>query len=122
MTTYKDDFERNYEVQKLNYKWQEMLNDALGSSLATQRKIRTEGQDIVDQLANQVTMSEYDVKLANAKLEVLQKQIALENAQQNKNQMKLRRDTQGNYKYVYAADQDNVGEKQQDLLDSIYDV
>ena len=122
MTTYKDDFERNYEVQKLNYKWQEMLNDALGSSLATQRKIRTEGQDIVDQLANQVTMSEYDVKLANAKLEVLQKQIALENAQQNKNQMKLRRDTQGNYKYVYAADQDDVGEKQQDLLDSIYDV
>ena len=122
MTTYKDDYERNYEIQKLNYKWQQMLNDALGSSLATQRKIRNEGQAIVDQLANQTIMSEYDVKLANARLEILQKQIALENAQQNKNQMKLRRDTQGNYKYVYATDQNDVGEKQQDLLDSVYDV
>ena len=122
MTTYKDDFERNYEVQKLTYKWQEMLNDSLGSSLATQRKIRAEGQEIVNQLANQTTMSEYDVKLANAKLEALQKQIALENAQQNKNQMKLRRDTQGNYKYVYAADQDDIIQRQGELLDSLYDV
>jgi hypothetical protein len=122
MTTYKDDFERNYEVQKLTYKWQEMLNDSLGSSLATQRKIRAEGQEIVNQLANQTTMSEYDVKLANAKLEALQKQIALENAQQNKNQMKLRRDTQGNYKYVYAADQDDIIQRQGELLDSLYNV
>lgn len=99
-----------------------MLNDSLGSSLATQRKIRAEGQEIVDQLANQTTMSEYDVKLANAKLEALQKQIALENAQQNKNQMKLRRDTQGNYKYVYAADQDDIVQRQGELLDSLYDV
>lgn len=122
MTTYKDDFERQYEVQKLNYKWQQMLNDSLGSSLVIQRKIKTEGQEILDQLAGQATMSEYDVKLANAKLEVLQKQIALENAQQNKSQMKLRRDSQGNYKYVYAADQDDINGKQQELLDSIYDV
>ena len=75
----------------------------------------------VDLLENQKTMSEYDVKLANARLEILQKQIALENARQNKNQMKLRRDTQGNYKYVYAADQDDVNQKQQDLLDSQFD-
>ena len=66
-------------------------------------------------------MSEYDVKLANARLEILQKQIALENAQQNKNQMKLRRDTQGNYKYVYAADQDDVRDKQRELLESEFD-
>ena len=75
----------------------------------------------LDLLQNQTTMSEYDVKLANARLEILQKQIALENAQQNKNQMKLRRDTQGNYNYVYAADQDDVREKEQDLLDSQFD-
>ena len=69
----------------------------------------------------QATVSEYDVKLANAKLEILQKQIALEDAQRNKNRMQLRRDTQGNYRYVYTADQESVRGAQQDLLDSEYD-
>ena len=35
--------------------------------------------------------------------------------------MKLRRDTQGNYRYVYTANQNDVSGAQQDLLDSEYD-
>lgn len=122
MTKYKDDVEREYEIEKLKYKWQKMLNNASDASLKIQKKLKAEGQEIVDQLANQVTMSEYDVKLANARLEILQKQIALEEAQQNKNQMKLQRDTQGNYKYVYAKDLDDIADKRDELLQSIYDV
>jgi hypothetical protein len=78
-------------------------------------------QEQLDLLNNQATVSEYDVKLANAKLEILQKQIALEDAQRNKNKMQLRRDTQGNYRYVYIADQNDVAQAQQELLDSEYD-
>lgn len=118
---YRDDVERAYEMDKLRNKYTDLLNQAQGASLQTQNKIRAQMQEQLDLLDGQKTVSEYDVKLANAKLEILQKQIALEDAQRNKNQMKLRRDTQGNYRYVYTANQNDVEEAQQDLLDSEYD-
>jgi hypothetical protein len=121
MDRYKDDVEKAYEVDKLRNKYLDLLDDAQGSSVQTQNRIRQQMQEQLDLLNGQATVSEYDVKLANAKLEILQKQIALEDAQRNKNKMQLRRDTQGNYRYVYTADQGNVREAQQDLADSEYD-
>ena len=118
---YRDDVEKAYEMDKLRNKYTDLLNQAQGASLQTQNKIRAQMQEQLDLLDGQATVSEYDVKLANAKLEILQKQIALEDAQRNKNQMKLRRDTQGNYRYVYTADQKDVAGAEQDLLDSEYD-
>ena len=118
---YRDDVERAYEMDKLRNKYTNLLNQAQGASLQTQNKIRAQMQEQLALLDGQKTVSEYDVKLANAKLEILQKQIALEDAQRNKNQMKLRRDTQGNYRYVYTANQNDVSGAQQDLLDSEYD-
>ena len=118
---YKDEVERAYEIDKLRSKYVDLLNDAQGASLGTQNKIRQQMQEQLDYLKNQTTMSEYDVKLANAKLEVLQKQIALEDAQRNKNKMQLRRDTQGNYRYVYRADEGDIKQAQDELLDSSFD-
>ena len=99
----------------------DLLDDAQGSSLAIQRQIRNAMNEQMALLEDQATLSQYDVDLANARLEILQKQIALENAQQNKTQMKLRRDTQGNYKYVYSADQDDARNKESELLDAQFD-
>ena len=119
--SYKDNVERTLEIEKLRLKYLDLLDSAQGSSLGIQRQIKDAMDEQLALLENQKTMSEYDVKLANARLEILQKQIALENAQQNKNQMKLRRDSQGNYKYVYAADQDDIRGKQRELLESEFD-
>jgi hypothetical protein len=121
METYKDDVEKSFEIDKLRSKYVDLLNDAQGMSLQTQNKIRAQMQEQLDLLSNQATVSEYDVKLANAKLEILQKQIALEDAQRNKNKMQLRRDTQGNYRYVYSADQGDVKKAQDELNESQYD-
>ena len=46
------------------------------------------------------------------KLQLKLAEIALEEAQNNKSKMRLRRDSQGNYSYQYVADQDNIAEKQ----------
>lgn len=121
MDRYKDDVEKAYEIDKLRSKYLDLLDEAQGSSAQTQNRIRQQMQEQLDLLQNQTTVSEYDVKLANAKLEILQKQMALEDAQRNKNKMQLRRDTQGNYRYVYTADQGDVRQSQQDLEDSEYD-
>lgn len=121
MERYKDEVEKSYEIDKLRSKYLDLLNDAQGTSLQTQNKIRQQMQEQLKQLQDQATVSEYDVKLANARLEILQKQIALEDAQRNKNQMQLRRDSQGNYRYTYRANQEDVKAAQDDLLDSEFD-
>ena len=78
-------------------------------------------QEQLDLLKNQESMSEYDVELANSKLLILQKQIALEDAQQNKNQMQLRRDSQGNYRYVYRASQNDIAKARQEYMQAVQD-
>ena len=77
MDRYKDEVAKTYEIEKLRSKYNDLLNDAQGTSLQTQNKIRRQMQEQLKQLQDQASVSEYDVKLANAKLQILQKQIAL---------------------------------------------
>ena len=115
---YLDDVESAFEIDKLRANYTDLLNDAQGASLATQNKIRQQMNEQLSILEDQETVSEYDVELANAKLNLLQKEIALEDAQRNKNQMQLRRDSQGNYRYVYRADQDEVNKAQREVFEA----
>ena len=49
-------------------------------------------------------------------LDILQKQIALEDARDNKSQMRLQRNAAGNYDFVYAADEDAIAKANEALL------
>lgn len=113
---YLDDVNKAYNIQKLQSKYQELLDGS--NQLDTQRKITAQMNQQLAYLRDKTKLSQYDVDYANAQLEILQKQIALEEAQANKSQMKLRRDSQGNYSYVYTANQDDVRSAQDDLLDA----
>lgn len=113
---YLDDVNKSYNIQKLQSKYLDLLDGS--NDLAIQQKISTQMKEQLEYLRDKTKLSEYDVNYANAQLEILQKQIALEEAQRNKSQMKLRRDTQGNYSYVYTANDDNVRSAQSDLLDA----
>ena len=113
---YLDTVEETYEIEKLRSKYNSLANDT--TDLNIRKRINDQMQKELAYLQEKDKLSEYDVNYANAKLEILQKQIALEEAQANKNQMKLRRDSQGNYNYVYAGDQDNIEDARNDLLDA----
>jgi len=113
---YLDDLNKAYEIQKLSNKYQEMLNDATDPKI--QQQITDQMREQLGYLNEKTNLSKYDVDYANAQLEILQKTIALEDARAAKNQMKLRRDSQGNYQYVYAADQNQTAEAENDLLDA----
>lgn len=63
-------------------------------------------------------LSQYDLDILNAKYEVLKAQMALEDAQNAKNNMQLVRDRQGNWNYQYTADPNEVAGAEQDLLDA----
>ena len=113
---YLDATNKAYNIQKLQGKYLDLLDGT--NDLKVQQMITDQMKDQLGYLRNKTNLSSYDVQYAQAQLEILQKRIALEDAQNNKTQMKLRRDSQGNYSYVYTANQNNTRAAQGDLLDA----
>lgn len=113
---YLDDVNAAYNIQKLQAKYLELLDGS--NDLAIQQQITDQMNQQLAYLREKDKLSQYDVEYANAQLEILQRQIALQEAQRNRSQLQLRRDTQGNYSYVYTADEGDVAGAQSDLLDA----
>lgn len=113
---YLDSTNAAYEIQKLQGQYLDLLDGS--NDLHVQQMITDQMQQQLGYLRDKEKISEYDVQYAQAQLEILQRRIALEEAQANKSQMKLRRDSQGNYSYVYTADEGDVSSAQSDLLDA----
>ena len=61
------------------------------------------------QLRNKNELSKLDLDIAKARYQQLLAEIALEEAQNAKSMVRLHRDNEGNYGYMYTADQDKVG-------------
>jgi hypothetical protein len=55
-------------------------------------------------------MSEHDLEYMRKKYELELAQIELEESREAKNQVRLRKDAEGNYNYVFTASEENIGE------------
>lgn len=113
---YLDTINSTYEIQKLERKIQDSINNT--DSLSAQKKLNDFMDEELEMLREKEKLTQYDVDRANALYEVKLKEIALEEAQQNKSQMRLRRDASGNYSYQFVADQDSISKAQQELDDA----
>ena len=114
-----DDVERVYQLTSLQSKWNKLIADTTGTK--NQEKLKKIMDEQLANLEKKATLTEYDIGLAEKALAVEQARIALEQAQNSKDSMKLTRNAEGNWSYQYVADEDNVAEKQQNLLDAIND-
>lgn len=76
----------------------------------------------IENMKQREKLSKTDLEIAKARYEVLQAQIALEEAQNAKSTVRLQRDNEGNYGYVYTADQDQISDAQQALEDKQNDL
>lgn len=112
-----DDVERVYQLTSLQSKWNKLIADTTGTK--NQEKLKKIMDEQLANLEKKATLTEYDIGLAEKALAVEQARIALEQAQNSKDSMKLTRNAEGNWSYQYVADEDNIAEKQQDLLDAI---
>ena len=72
----------------------------------------------LEQLREKKYLTEYDVKMAQSRLDILKAEIALEDARNSKNSMKLTRGTDGNWSYQYVANEADIREKTQALYDA----
>ncbi len=112
---YLDTINSLYEVQKLENKYLDALDQT--DSISAQRELKKIMDEELADLRERDKLTEYDIERANKKYEIALKQIALQEAQQNKTKMRLRRDSQGNYRYEYVSDADQVGQLQDELND-----
>lgn len=110
---YLDDINSIYEIQSLANKYQKSIDEM--SSASAQNRLNELMEQELTMLKEKDELSKYDIERANLKYEIALKQIALEEAQQSKNTMRLKRDSQGNYSYQYVADEDKISGLQQEM-------
>ena len=110
---YLDDINSAFAVKNTEYLYNQALNDVKG--LKSQQQLKKVMSEQLDILKEKDKLTQYDVDRAQKVLEIEKARIALEQARNNKTQMRLKRDSQGNYSYQYVADQDNIAKAENDL-------
>lgn len=113
---YYDSVEGAYEIQSLANKIDQSI--AATTNLRAQQKLQKLREREIEYLREKENLTEYDLQAAEARYQIALKEIALEDAQNNKTSMKLTRNEQGNWSYQYIADEDEVMSKRQELLDA----
>ena len=117
---YYDDVEKAYEITKLTDKYNKAIKDT--DDVNAQKKLIEARDKMIKSLSQENKLSKYRIDYETKFLEVLEKENALEEAKNNKTSMKLTRNAQGNQSYQYVADEEDIEDKKQELLDAQADL
>lgn len=108
------------------YETQKMIRTATNALENSSNKIAKKKLELfikeTQELQKQGKLSEYELGIQQKKYEIALAEIALQEAQDNKSQVRLQRDSEGNFNYVYTADEDKVNEAQQKYEDAQNDL
>lgn len=106
-----------YELNKLN---RTILQDISKTDNAAAKSKLKDVLEKVNALQNSnAQMSEYELKTLQAKYDLRLAEIALEEAQEAKSQVRLVRDNEGNWGYMYTADAEEVSKAEQNVEDKM---
>ena len=117
---YLDTINAAYSVQKLQNKWQDAIDNT--DSITSQRLLNSLMQKQMDMLERKGKLTQYDIDRAEKEYEIALKQAALQETQQNKSKMRLKRDASGGYSYQFVSDEDAVRQAAQELADAQNDL
>lgn len=112
---YLTDTNKIYETNKLINEAQKQI-DATTNNVAKQKL-----KNFIEQtkeLEKQNKLSKFELDIRKAEYDVMLAEIALREAQQAKSAVRLRRDSEGNFGYVYTADANQVADAEQRLADA----
>lgn len=117
---YFDSVESLYEIQSFANNIQMSIDET--TTLKNQQKLQALYDKEIEYLREKENLTQYDLDAAEARYQIALKEIALEEAQNAKDSMKLTRGTDGNWSYQYVADEDDILAKQQDLSSAYNDL
>ena len=123
MSSYQDEYlTKTNQVYEMN-KLLNTVNKAIDNTTNQAAKARyNQFTKEIEQLREKDKLSQLELDIAQAKYKVLEAQIALEEAQNAKSMVRLQRDSEGNFGYVYTADQNKLDDAQQQLDDAENDL
>ena len=112
---YLDNVERATGMVDLNNEFNKVLNTT-NMSIKAQQELNQMRDEEIAKLNQKAKISQFDLDEVKARLEIRKQEIALEDAQKNKSNLRLRRDSQGNYSYQYTGDDSKVEEASEGLM------
>ena len=117
---YLETYQKSYELAKLTREINNSINDT--DSLKGKQLLLSLEDEITQRQADRTKMSEYELNFLQKKYELYQAQIALEEAQNAKSQVRMTRDANGNMSYTYTADQEAIDKAEQGYNDALYNL
>lgn len=115
---YLDDYKKIYELSKLNREVNASIDDT--DNIRAKQLLMEYQQKIVEYQKDGVEMSQYEVDYLRAQYDLILARIAIEEAQKAKSQVSMVQDSEGNYSYVYTADDQAVADAEQNYEDKLY--
>ena len=116
--TYVDDYEKIYQLSKLNRDINNSIDDT--DNIRSKQRLRDLQEQINDLQASDNQMSEYEIENLRRRYELELAYLQLEEARDAKSQVRMVRDNEGNWGYIYTADETAVEEAEQNYEDKLY--
>lgn len=113
-------YEKTYEINTLNREIQDAIQNS--DNLKYQRELNELSSELLGYQEEGVEMSDQDLEYMQKRFEVMKAQAAFEEAQNAKREVRLTRDSQGNYSYIYTANEEATNKAQADLDKALYDL
>lgn len=115
---YLETYEKTYEISKLNRKIQDSIDKT--DNIASQKELRDLQNEMYEMTKDGQQLSKYDLEYLQKKYDLLVAEQAFKDAQNAKSVVRLQRDSEGNFGYVYTADQGAVDDAEQNYEDKLY--
>ena len=115
---YLDTYKQTYELNKLNRQIQKSIDST--DNVSSQKQLRALQQEMLEMSKDGQQLSKYDLEYLQKKYDLMVAEQAFRDAQNAKSVVRLTRDSEGNFGYVYTADQGAVDNAQQNYEDKLY--
>ena len=119
---YVDDYEKFYQLTKLERTINKDIDDRVNKGVKNNQRLQAILQEINNIRATGQKVSETELDLLQKRYDIAKAQADLEDAREAKSVVRLQRDRNGNWGYVYTNVEDTAEEElQQKVDDSIYE-
>lgn len=113
-----DDYEKIYELSKLSRDINKSIDDT--DLIGGKQKLKKLLGEVNALQEDGVEMSQYDLEYLQKTYDLRLAELELEEAQRAKNTVRLSKDNEGNWSYVYTQNTDAVDAAQQKYEDALY--
>ena len=117
---YLEDFEKIYELNKLNRDITNSIDET--SNIKAKEELAKLQAEINALEEDGVKVSQYQTEDLRRRYELKLAEIALNEAKDAKSQVQMTRDADGNWSYIYTADENQVAEAEQNYEDRLYEL